>query len=83
MTQPTLAVSTAGHPASKTTVQAGGLLRRKQAADAGITEISTCAIWEMFLIKRPFFRCHSIRGRFQRYGKTNKKEEFCEEACCA
>jgi hypothetical protein len=37
----------------------------------------------MFLIKRPFFRCHSIRGRFQRYGKTNKKEEFCEEACCA
>jgi len=46
-------------------------------------EISACANWEMFLIKRPFFRCHSIRGRFQRYGKTNKKEEFCEEACCA
>jgi len=38
----------------------------------------------MFLIKRPFFRCYSIRRRFQRYGKTNKeKEELCEEACCA
>ena len=37
----------------------------------------------MFLIKRPFFSCHSIRGRFQRYGKTNKKEELCEEARCA
>ena len=36
----------------------------------------------MFLIKRPFFPCHSIRGRFQRYGKTNKKEEFREEAGC-
>ena len=29
----------------------------------------------MFLIKRPFFRRHSIRGRFQRYGKTNKKKK--------
>jgi hypothetical protein len=44
---------------------------------------SACAVWEMFLIKRPFFRCHSIRGRFQRYGKSYKKEEFCEEVCRA
>ena len=60
-----------------------GSLHEETGIDACITEISACAIWEMFLIKRPFFRRHSIRGRFQRYGKTNKKEEFCEEACCA
>jgi hypothetical protein len=35
----------------------------------------------MFLIKRPFFRRQSIRGRAYIYGKTteNEEEEFCEE----
>ena len=44
---------------------------------------SACAIREMFLIKRPFSGCYSIRRRFQRYGKINKKEEFCEKARCS
>jgi hypothetical protein len=36
----------------------------------------------MFLIKRPFSDAIDYQRR-QRYGKTNKKEEFCEEACRA
>jgi hypothetical protein len=39
----------------------------------------------MFLIKRPFFWRDRLpkAQRAQRYGNTNKKEEFCEQAICA
>ena len=59
--------------------------RRESQFVGGINFLteSACAFGEMFLIKRPFSGCYSIRRRFQRYGKINKKEEFCEKARCS
>src|SRR5256886_17043412 len=41
---------------------------------------SACAISEMFLIKRPFFRRQSIRGRLNAMAKPQKKKSSAKKS---